>query len=396
MRTRSLLFALGLLFAAPTWAANFIVTANGVAFSPRNLTIQVGDTVTFRNGGGFHNVAADDGSFRCAVGCDGVGSGSGNPSNTAWEATVTFAQAGTVGYECEVHAGMGMTGTITVEGQAPVFDLNQQGLSGSWANPATDGQGVVMTVLPDLISAGRGVLFGGWFTYGTNAADSPRWYTLQGDVTSDDDSATMPIYLTLGGAFDTGQATTTTPVGEAIVHFDDCTHGSLQYTFADGSGRSGTIPLSRLQPNVNCTSDGTNTGGGAYLRSGAWADTGNSGQGLVMDINPPQSVFFAAWYTFLVDAEPGAGIVGQRWYTLQATIPATFDTLQDVGIFQTTNGVFDQHATTTTTHVGNATITWHSCSSATMAYTFFAGPNQGTSGSLDLSRLGSVPPGCTL
>jgi hypothetical protein len=100
----------------------------------------------------------------------------------------------------------------------------------------------------------------------------------------------------------------------------------------------------------------------------------NSGQGLVMDINPPQGVLFAAWYTFLANAGQNAAGAGQHWYTLQATIPASFSTLTDVGIFESTGGVFDQHATTTAP-VGSANITWQSCSSATMAYTFTAGPN---------------------
>jgi hypothetical protein len=253
-----------------------------------------------------------------------------------------------------------------------------------------------MTVWPDLVGPGRGSLFGGWFTFDVSAAGGQRWYTVQGDVTDSDDSATMPIYRTEGGAFDTGQATSTAAVGQAVMHFDDCTHGSLAYTFTDGSGRSGTIPLTRLLANVNCTADGTNTGGGAYLRSGAWADLGNSGQGVVMDINPPQGVFFAAWYTFLANAGQNAGSAAQHWYTLQAAIPNSFSALNDVGIFESTGGVFDQHATTTTAPVGTADITWQSCSSATMAYTFTAGPNAGLSGTLDLTRLGPGPAGCSL
>ena len=37
-------------------------------FRPNDITIQVGDTVTFHNYGGLHNVRANDNSFRCAVG----------------------------------------------------------------------------------------------------------------------------------------------------------------------------------------------------------------------------------------------------------------------------------------------------------------------------------------
>ena len=38
-------------------------------FFPRDLEIAAGDTVTWVNIGGRHNVAATDGSFRCANGC---------------------------------------------------------------------------------------------------------------------------------------------------------------------------------------------------------------------------------------------------------------------------------------------------------------------------------------
>jgi plastocyanin len=95
---------------------------DGVAFSPQFLTIQAGDTVTFMNKGGYHNVVADDGSFRCAHGCDGDGQGgSGNASDAIWFAAVTFPTAGTVGYFCEPHGspGSGMYGSIEVVAPAP-------------------------------------------------------------------------------------------------------------------------------------------------------------------------------------------------------------------------------------------------------------------------------------
>lgn len=53
-----------------------------LGFSPAQLTINVGDTVTFvGRGGAAHNVHADNGSFRCANGCDNDGNcGNGSPS----------------------------------------------------------------------------------------------------------------------------------------------------------------------------------------------------------------------------------------------------------------------------------------------------------------------------
>ena len=120
--------ALLLLAASSTWAADHRVTVGGstggaydypvMRFFPSQLTIAVGDTVTFVNGGGTHNVAADDGSFRCAQGRNGAG-GNGSPSDSQWSATVRFDSPGSFGYHCEVHESMGMRGTITVEGAAP-------------------------------------------------------------------------------------------------------------------------------------------------------------------------------------------------------------------------------------------------------------------------------------
>lgn len=73
------------------------VGTSGNNFVPVNLTIQVGDTFRWTNNGGFHNVVADDGSFRCANGCDGMG-GNGNPSGSAWSFTIVFNSAGLVPY----------------------------------------------------------------------------------------------------------------------------------------------------------------------------------------------------------------------------------------------------------------------------------------------------------
>src|SRR5688500_18042786 len=141
--------------ATGAWAADHRVTVGGttgggayeypvMSFSPQALTIALGDTVTFVNAGGVHNVYAEDGSFRCAQGCDGQG-GNGALSGESWSATVAFDTPGSFPYICQAHAGMGMRGTITVQGAAPAeFNPDQHGLSGSWADATTDRQGVVM------------------------------------------------------------------------------------------------------------------------------------------------------------------------------------------------------------------------------------------------------------
>ncbi len=125
------------LLPATASAANHVVTAqSNFTFSPRDLTINAGDTVTFQNGGGVHNVASDPGSvtsFRCANGCDGAG-GNGNLSGAAWSATVTFPTAGTIGYFCEAHGapgGSGMAGTITVNAIAALSISNASVVEGN-------------------------------------------------------------------------------------------------------------------------------------------------------------------------------------------------------------------------------------------------------------------------
>jgi len=127
------------LFALPALAADHAVAVGGGGFFyvPSTLTIAVGDTVTFTNAGGFHNVVSDDDAvtaFRCAAGCDETG-GNGDPSNASWSATVSFPTAGTIGYYCEVHGasgGVGMAGTIIVEPAAttPGLDVSPGSLAG--------------------------------------------------------------------------------------------------------------------------------------------------------------------------------------------------------------------------------------------------------------------------
>lgn len=101
------LLVAALLAASPAHSATVNVSVGGAyfAFSPFEVHIHPGDTVTWTNEGGFHNVEADDGSF-------------GTPqSSAAWTFSHTFTALGTVGYHCEVHGGpgSGMFGTVVVE-----------------------------------------------------------------------------------------------------------------------------------------------------------------------------------------------------------------------------------------------------------------------------------------
>jgi plastocyanin len=71
-------------------------------FAPANVTISVGDTVTWANSGGeAHTVTSDDGSW----GTDDLEPGQSYSH--------TFTRPGTYSYTCVIHDGQ--TGTITVQ-----------------------------------------------------------------------------------------------------------------------------------------------------------------------------------------------------------------------------------------------------------------------------------------
>jgi len=125
MRICNLVFRSAILFAIATTSA-FAVNHNvavgqdnqgmaALAFNPSTLTIIAGDTVTFTNAGGFHNAHSTGGpaadAFQCSVNC----AGNNAPDGSAWSDVVTFSTAGTVTYQCDQHAGSGMTGSITVQ-----------------------------------------------------------------------------------------------------------------------------------------------------------------------------------------------------------------------------------------------------------------------------------------
>jgi uncharacterized delta-60 repeat protein len=285
-------------------------------------------------------------------------------------------------------------------GAASGVNLDQRGLTGAWYNPATGGQGLLLDVAPDLLGAGQGLLFGGWFTFDVapaGGADKQRWYTLQGAISNTNPVATIPIYAVTGGNFNAPPVPAPgSRVGTATFLFSDCTHASFSYTFSDGSNRSGTIPLTKLSANVTCSPTGDN--GAAlsdYALAGTFYDPALSGQGMLFDVSPSQNILFAAWYTFAPDGATTGGPASQRWYTLQAAFTPGISSLNNLPIYTQVGGIFNDPTTPTSSKVGTATLTYASCSAATVQYTFSAGSNQGQTGTVHLSRLDPVPVGCS-
>lgn len=285
---------------------------------------------------------------------------------------------------------------VTPPGTKP--DLNQHGLTGSWYEPATSGQGVEVEVFPDMSAPGTGLVFVSWFTYDTvvGGAERQRWYTASGPVVSGQPTASLTIYQNTGGNFNAPPITIPQQLGTATLSFDTCSTGQLTYNFTDGTSRAGVIPLTRIAQNVTCSTSAARPVNADFALSGNWYDPTTSGQGFTVEVNPNNPVIFAAWYTYAPNGAT-AGPAGQRWYTALPTVQFVPGSRSiPLQIYEDTGGLFDAptvplpHAVT----VGSGTITFLSCSAARFVYNFTGGTSIGLSGTINLSRVGPIPPGC--
>ncbi len=278
------------------------------------------------------------------------------------------------------------------------IDLNQHGLTGSWFEPATAGQGLEIEMYPDAVS-GTGTTFVSWFTYDASSggADHQRWYTAQGSVITGQPSASLTIFLNSFGNFNAPPPSIAQWVGTATLSFDTCTSGQFSYdlTDIDGLGPKGTIPLTRLTQNVTCSTTNPPPIDPDFALSGNWfGGKATSGQGFTVEANPLSGVLFVAWYTYALNGTT-VGVDGQRWYTAQgAFAPGTRSI--PVTIYETTGGMFDTPTPSVqkTVTVGTGTMAFQSCSAATFSYAFTGGTSVGLSGTINLSRVGPVPLGC--
>src|SRR5262245_15263979 len=78
------------------------VVFNNFSFTPKTVTIHVGDTVVWTNAGGSHTVTGDGADPICGTGTVPV------------SCSHTFAEAGTFAYHCIPHRSLGMVGSVVV------------------------------------------------------------------------------------------------------------------------------------------------------------------------------------------------------------------------------------------------------------------------------------------
>jgi hypothetical protein len=278
---------------------------------------------------------------------------------------------------------------------ASALNPNQHGLTGSWYEPATSGQGFEVEVFP-AAGAGPGFVQVSWFTYDTvsGGADRQRWYTMSGPIGGGAAAAPLTIYRNTGGNFNAAPVTTATVVGTATLRFDTCTSGTLDYAFTDGTGRTGSIPLTRLTQNVTCASGTARPTNADFAFSGNWYDAATAGQGFTIEANPVSGALFFAWYTY-APSGAAAGAAGQRWLTGSAPWTAGARSLA-VQIYETTGGLFDAPSVPApaTTAAGTGTLAFQGCANASLAFNITGGAAAGKSGTIALTRVGPVPAGC--
>jgi plastocyanin len=78
------------------------VVFQNFSFTPSSVTIQIGDTVVWTNGGGVHTVTGDGSDPFCGSNAIPV------------SCSETFTEPGTFPYHCQFHAAFGMRGTVIV------------------------------------------------------------------------------------------------------------------------------------------------------------------------------------------------------------------------------------------------------------------------------------------
>jgi hypothetical protein len=284
----------------------------------------------------------------------------------------------------------------------PPFSVNQAGLTGTWYDPTTSGQGFMIEIIQQPPTRATMIVFGGWFTYDMAGTGEQRWYAFQGPGQTSDTSVELNLYQVSDGYFGVLPPPSVATVGTATLQFSDCDHGEFDYSF-DGTGSPhGAIPLTRLTNFYYVGTCGTNNSffpsvppTSLEWLSGSWYDPAVSGQGFTFGID--QTVF-GGWYTFTPPTHRGDS-PNQVWYSLQSSDEMTLDAegnyvSDDIMIYETSGGGFVSPAAIQTTSVGTATLKATSCSAMTLTYNLTAGTNAGSSATLNLRRPGPVPGNC--
>jgi hypothetical protein len=137
------------------------------------------------------------------------------------------------------------------------------GVSGSWYEPATAGQGFVIEILPL-----NNLLAAYWFTYPVQGG-AREWYVATGEISGD--TAELTIYQTENGVFDEASMVETNAVGSASLVFSSCEASTWTYQI-DNLDLSGEIPLQRIAPDQMCEQFLATANTDIVSHTNAWVD----------------------------------------------------------------------------------------------------------------------------
>ena len=107
---------------------NHTISTSGMSFSPSELSIEIGDTVTFINTGGNHNVNGTQATF------PNNPESFGNSVGAGWTYQHVFSISGEYDFQCDPHSSI-MKGKITVQNNTSTQHHDSDAHSNIFPNP---------------------------------------------------------------------------------------------------------------------------------------------------------------------------------------------------------------------------------------------------------------------
>lgn len=157
-----------------------------------------------------------------------------------------------------------------------------------WWNPATSGQGMVLSQTDNLV-------WGNWYGYDGNG--QPRWLNYQGELVGNRVEADLWQFRgpPLGTPWDPTLVQASV-VGSLVITFDSAVSATFDYTLPGSSDR---LAIQPFQP------------GASGLQNGVWWEAATAGQGL--SVVQVEDLIQGGWYTYDRRGDP-------RWLVFTGTL----------------------------------------------------------------------------